>query len=111
MLYAGAGPLGARIAFEMAAQQQRACATAAAAAASTHASSASSGASSLASAAAGAPSAPASALGAANRTWDASCPTPGEPEPAGLLLVDGTVCGRPHLPLPPDIYALFTVAR
>jgi len=29
----------------------------------------------------------------------------------GLLLLDSTMSGRPHLPLPPDIYALFTVAR
>ena len=101
VLYAGAGPLGARVAFEMAAQQQRACATAAAAAAAAAPSSPPSSSSSSS----------ASALGAANRTWDASCLTPGEPEPAGLLLLDGTVCGKPQLPLPPDIYALFAVAR
>jgi hypothetical protein len=105
VVYGGAGPLGARVAFEMAAQQQRATAattTAAAAAA-------------MAATATG--SSPAKALtkvlataGAAGRTWETAA-TAGEAAVVGLLLVDGTVSGQPDLPLPVDLYALYAVAR
>jgi hypothetical protein len=94
VVYGGAGPLGARVAYEMAAQQQRA--TAAPAPAATDSSSSS--AKALA------------AAGAAGRTWE-SAVSAGEAAVVGLLLVDGTVSGQPDLPLPVDLYALYAVAR
>jgi len=87
VVYGGAGPIGCRIAFEMAAHQQRAAAAADTAIAERGVS----------------PT-------AAARAWEAGCPH-GEPEPAGLLLVEGTVGGQPDVPLPPDRYALYSVAR